>query len=401
MLEVGETVRAADEPKELARRWIRQRSPNVNDRETSIRSDLAQDFIRSLLRRRQAAQGRKGTHTDDVDWHALWSLQPSASEDVAVGSAVVRAFLATQSGTALPIRRRTGVAVFTWIQNIGLIILLFVAWQLWGTAIAQHHDQSQLRTQFESIVRVHRTTAHPKPAALIPASAAVLEPHEGSGVARLQIPALGVDQIVVAGTSTSDLSRGPGHYTGTAMPGQEGNVAIAGHRTTDGAPFNRLGQLTVGDRVILTTLDGEQLTYRVSQDPLAVAPSDVAVLNNFGDNRITLTTCTPEFSASQRLIVVGRFQKGAVIVPEPASKTRLTNYHVTDSGTASWNIGLIPLVFVEVAALVALGLLSRRITRWIRDRIGRLGHWTVLLPLWALGLYFLFTSLTSFLPSAV
>ena len=62
-------------------------------------------------------------------------------------------------------------------------------------------------------------------------------------MAELQIPAIGVDQYVVVGTSETDLSKGPGHYVGSAMPGQAGNVAIAGHRTTHGAPFNRIGQL--------------------------------------------------------------------------------------------------------------------------------------------------------------
>ena len=112
-------------------------------------------------------------------------------------------------------------------------------------------------------------------------------------MAELQIPAIGVDQFVVSGTDATELSKGPGHYVGTAVPGQAGNVAIAGHRTTNGAPFNRLGQLVRGDRIILTTTSGEHLTYVVSGTPQAVSPSDVAVLNYFGDNRITLTTCTP------------------------------------------------------------------------------------------------------------
>ena len=136
-------------------------------------------------------------------------------------------------------------------------------------------------------------------------------------MAELQIPAIGLDQYVVSGTSTADLSKGPGHYVGSAMPGQAGNVAIAGHRTTHGAPFNRLGQLAPatnsrpGDRIILTTLSGQRLTYVVTGTPQAVSPSDVKVLNYFGDNRITLTTCTPEFSAAQRLIVVGELQQRA------------------------------------------------------------------------------------------
>ena len=79
------------------------------------------------------------------------------------------------------------------------------------------------------------------PVSLIPADQIVPPPAEGSVVAHIQIPAIRVDQYVVSGTSENEPSEGPGHYTGTAMPGQAGNIAIAGHRTTHGAPFNRLG----------------------------------------------------------------------------------------------------------------------------------------------------------------
>ncbi len=360
-------------------------------------SELGGAFVRHLVSRAIAQGLHNGAAGPDVDWEAMW---PAASgqlvDDGSIGRAVVRAFQVATGAVALPTRRRTWVTVFTWVQNYGFIILLFVAWQLWGTSIAQHDAQSQLRNQFQSAV-THHPGAASKPASLLPASAAVRQPTEGSGVARLQIPALGLDQIVVAGTSTGDLSKGPGHYTGTALPGQEGNVAIAGHRTTDGAPFNRLGQLVVGDRVILTTTSGEQLIYLISAPPVAVSPSDVAVLNNFGDNRVTLTTCTPEFSASQRLIAVGEFERGSAGVPQPASTTKLTTYHVVDSDTASWNLRFIPLVLLEGAVLIGLGLLSQRIMRWL----GRIGHWALVLPLWLLGLFLLFQSLTSLLPASV
>ena len=65
-------------------------------------------------------------------------------------------------------------------------------------------------------------------------------------MAHLQVPKIGLDEFVVSGTNEADLAKGPGHYLGTAMPGQAGNVAIAGHRTTHGAPFNRLAELAIG-----------------------------------------------------------------------------------------------------------------------------------------------------------
>jgi sortase A len=285
--------------------------------------------------------------------------------------------------------------VFTWIRNIGAIILLFVGWQLWGTAIAQHHAQATLQSQFQAEVAAHHhASTHKSGPVLIAAAAKLPQPAEGSVIARLQIPKISLDQYVVMGTAEADLDKGPGHYIGTALPGQAGNVAIAGHRTTQGAPFNRLGQMARGDPIILTTTSGQVLRYVVSQNPVAVSPSDVAVLNDFGDNRITLTTCNPEYSATQRLIVVGELQQK---LPHSAVKTQPVAYHVVNPATASWNWALAPIVLLEVGLLSLLGLGNRRFRGWY----GGSGRWLILLPLWAAGLYLLFQSLASFLPAAI
>ena len=298
--------------------------------------------------------------------------------------------------TELVTRTHSGWAtVFTWIRNLGAIMLLFVVWQLWGTAISQHHAQSQLQAAFEASLRAHHP---PKPTAsgpsLLPASAVVPPPPDGSVVAHLQIPAIGVDQYVVAGTTSTDLAKGPGHYLGSALPGQAGNVAIAGHRTTHGAPFNGLGHLVRGDRIILTTLSGQHLQYVVSGAPQTVSPNDVAVLNYFADNRITLTTCTPEYSAAQRLIVVGEL-KQPVNTPEPPAQH--ISYHIVNPATSSWNWSLLPAVGLEVCLLALLGLSYRRFDVWF----GTSGKWFILVPLWAAGLYLLFDSLTKFLPETI
>jgi len=285
--------------------------------------------------------------------------------------------------------------VFTWIRNIGAIAMLFVAWQLWGTSISQHHAQHDLQSTFEAAVHAHHA---PKPTAsgpaLIAADKSVPTPAEGSAVARIQIPTIGLNEYVVSGTAESDLAKGPGHYIGTAAPGQAGNVSIAGHRTTNGAPFNRLGQLAVGNQIYLTTMSGERLTYVVSQPPRPVAPNDVAVLDNFGDNRITLTTCNPEYSSAQRLIVVGELKQPS---PPVVAKTKRRAYHVVDSKTANWDWALLPIVVLEAGVLMLLGLTNRRFTSWF----GGIGRWFVLGPLWAVGLYVLFGTLTMFLPATI
>jgi sortase A len=178
------------------------------------------------------------------------------------------------------------------------------------------------------------------------------------------------------------------------MPGQAGNVAIAGHRTTNGAPFNGLGHLVPGDRIILTTTFGQNLTYVVSGTPQVVSPRDVAVLNYFGDNRITLTTCNPEFSSSQRLVAVGMLKEP--LVSPPVDSGHLS-YHVVNAGTASWNWSLLPVVGVELCLLVLLALSYRRFD----TRFDAIGKWLILVPLWAAGLYLLFGTLNAFLPSAL
>ena len=185
------------------------------------------------------------------------------------------------------------------------MIVLFVLWQLFGTGLVEQHAQQRLAHSFTAATqfpRVEHAEHDPAPHVGRASSGVVAQrssggrAERGSVVGRLQIPAIGLDQFVVQGTSENQLAEGPGHYEQTALPGAAGNVAIAGHRTTFGAPFNRLGAVIPGDLIYLTDAAGERLEYRVDAQPVSVLPSDVAVLSDFGDNRITLTTCTPEFS---------------------------------------------------------------------------------------------------------
>jgi sortase A len=284
--------------------------------------------------------------------------------------------------------------VFTWTRNVGAIILLFVVWQLWGTSIAQHHAQGQLKSEFNALVAQHKAGSPSSKSSLIAAAVRVPSPGDGTVVAEIQIPAIGVDQYVVEGTTETDLSKGPGHYIGTAMPGQAGNVAIAGHRTTNGAPFVGLGRLVPGDRIILTTTFGQNLTYVVSGTPQAVSPADVGVLSYFGDNRVTLTTCNPEFSSTQRLVVVGMLKQP---LASPTVDVKHVSYHVVNPAIASWNWALLPAVGVEVCLLLLLALSYRRFDTWFEAT----GKWLILVPLWAAGLYLLFDTLTKFLPAAL
>ncbi len=232
-------------------------------------------------------------------------------------------------------RRERWLSVASWVRNIGAILILFAAWQLWGTAITQHRSQDVLKKQFEA--RVHEV----KPSSgftLAPATANIPDPPQGTVMAQLTIPKIGLSEYVVSGTAANDLALGPGHYLHTAQPGQAGNVAIAGHRTTHGAPFNRLAQLAPGDPIYLTTLSGQHLTYIVAETPYPVSPSNVSVLNNFGDNRLTLTTCNPEYSAVQRLIVVAAYKPPGAATAPAISKSSGTPYKLGPAATSGWDV---------------------------------------------------------------
>src|SRR5206468_228870 len=118
---------------------------------------------------------------------------------------------------------------------------------------------------------------------------------------RLEIPKIGVDVIVVQGTTPAALEAGAGHYPNTPLPGEPGNVAIAGHRTTYGKPFNRLDELAPGDRVILTTPLGRYV-YGLTRKPFVVPAADWSPVRNYPSHGayLTLTSCHPEGSAAYR-----------------------------------------------------------------------------------------------------
>ena len=136
----------------------------------------------------------------------------------------------------------------------------------------------------------------------------------GDPLTRIVVPSLGVDAVVVEGTSPAALRAGAGHYPNTPLPGEAGNVAIAGHRTTYGKPFNRLDELPAGEEVRLET-PLATYTYRVLPAPDDVSspcangacwvttPTDWGVVAATPNAILTMTTCHPKGSAAQRLIL--------------------------------------------------------------------------------------------------
>ncbi|HET7481634.1 MAG TPA: class E sortase [Actinomycetota bacterium] len=135
----------------------------------------------------------------------------------------------------------------------------------------------------------------------------IKDAHNGDPVMRLRILAIGLDVRVVEGTAEKDLEVGVGHYPDTGAPGDEGNVALAGHRTTYGKPFARLDELKPGDEIDIRSADGD-FRYEIVRDPWVVAPTDWTPIRRFPKTGsfVTLTSCHPEGSASSRIVARAR-----------------------------------------------------------------------------------------------
>jgi sortase (surface protein transpeptidase) len=210
--------------------------------------------------------------------------------------------------------RTTARGVGQALVTVGFVLLLFVVYELWVTDLQSAAAQEELATGLRE--------EWSRPAPGVPE-----EIVSGEAFAFLHIPRLGADysRAVVEGTGADELAQGPGHYTDTARPGEQGNFAVAGHRVGRGSPFLELDELRPGDPIVVETVDSWYV-YRVLGDPATgdlsggpspvpgrqiVSPEDVSVIAPTPGVEgtattgafLTLTTCHPEYSARQRLIV--------------------------------------------------------------------------------------------------
>ena len=126
----------------------------------------------------------------------------------------------------------------------------------------------------------------------------------GQGIGRIKIPSIDLDMVVVQGTDTASLQKGPGHYPDTAFPGQGKTIGIAGHRTTYLAPFRNIDEIADGDEITLEMPYGT-FTYTVQKHEI-VDPSQVEIVDDVGYERLVLTACHPLYSAAQRWAVFAK-----------------------------------------------------------------------------------------------
>lgn len=248
--------------------------------------------------------------------------------------------------------------------TIGLLMFAFVAYQLWGTGIQTAQAQSRLEETFASQIASAPTltltptttpppttpttppatvetmpgdtagVTTPPPVTTTPPSAAaptttappaaIVAPPVGAVLAKLEIPSIGItDLYIVEGVTTKALADGPGHFPETPLPGQLGNSAIAGHRTTHGQPFFNIDQVAVGDQIIVTTLAGRYV-YIVTGQRIVEANDYASVIPTVDPTvaSITLASCHPRYTSKQRIIITGVLdptQSGVVTQPSPPS----------------------------------------------------------------------------------
>lgn len=126
----------------------------------------------------------------------------------------------------------------------------------------------------------------------------------GKAIGKIDIPSADINYVVVEGTDTSSLKKGPGHYPDTALPGQGKTIGIAGHRTTYGAPFNDIDKIEEDDEITVE-MPYATFTYAVEKIEI-VAPTDIEIVDNIGRERLVLTACHPLYSAAERYAVFGR-----------------------------------------------------------------------------------------------
>ncbi len=289
---------------------------------------------------------------------------------------------------------------------IGVLFLLFAAYQLWGTGVVERQAQRSLTRQLESAttaappppgstaMAVAETAAEVAESAIVawlptpearpvdgqpdrpaaadsavtdvggidppvvavstmaaaPLAAPLPRPAVGEAVGRLELPTIGVTKTVAEGVDRDTLRTGPGRYPSTALPGEGGNLAIAGHRTTHGAPFADIDRLAPGDRIHFETPTG-RFTYEVIGHPdgdggllghRVVEPSAVDVVADYGDDRLTLTACHPKYSARQRIVVSAVLVEGPGVAPARPSAvepTAAAARGVTDEAESAGSTG--------------------------------------------------------------
>jgi len=236
----------------------------------------------------------------------------------------------TATASPMPARRRRRAlrVLSTVLIVVGVLVLADAAatllWQEPLSAVYAHQRQGRLQQDLDRLE--HRPLAIPEQQALarlggddrrlaFAARSFARRIQPGDALGRVRIPSIGVSNVMVQGTESAQLSEGPGHYPGTPLPGRSGTVAVAGHRTTYGAPFRHVDSVRPGDRIQITMPYG-LFTYRAERTRI-VASDAWWITHRVGYDRLVLSACHPLYSATHRIVVFARLVSA---VPRGAAK---------------------------------------------------------------------------------
>lgn len=240
--------------------------------------------------------------------------------------------LARSLGTLLVF---AGVACLTWA---------FVVWR-WEdpfTSLYTEYRQAKLQTRYDALRQAYGNGDGEAPSVAARAAELRRLSRRGDPIARIRVPAIGLNMLMVNGTDPESLKDGPGRYAGAAvdlggyigtpprayMPGEGELVYVAGHRTTYSAPFARIDEINKGDRIALE-LPYASVEYVVTGWRI-VRPSEISVLRSRGYEQIALQACHPRFRASQRYIVYGRAVTVSAAPPVESDRASFTAAQLSD-----------------------------------------------------------------------
>jgi sortase A len=230
----------------------------------------------------------------------------------------------------------------------GLCVVLFFVYAFVFTGLQEARSQRALLNAYQQPNRFQLLSG--KPVA------------EGSPVAVLEIPALSLRQVVVQGTSATDLLKGPGLMPDTAQPGTQGNSVIAGRRSTAGAPFSSIGSLHRGDSITVVTalgrfhykVTGGGLVHIGANDP--ISPTNAA--------RLTLVTSNPPLIPNGREYVTARLVSTAAKAPLPTRVTSVDQRGLSGDSSAFWPAVLWGLILAGAFAVTIAAYRRAPHQRW-------------------------------------
>ena len=261
-------------------------------------------------------------------------------------------------------------------RAVAITALAFVVFIVWLSGLVHARRQVGLQRRFQAELAAGAAPVSGE----IPA---------GAPVAILQVPRIGLDEVVVEGSRSTQLLNGPGHLSGTPLPGQPGNAVVGGRRTSYGAPFGRLGSLHSGDRIRVTTGEGNT-TYRVT-GVAELTGTDASFVQYRNDNRLTLFTSNSTWDPTGRLVVTAALEGNAL--PATARSGDIDPAALGLSGDRSAAPGMHG--WLELLAAAALGA-AYAATRWSRGRT-----WLFFAPILVLLMWQLFQSLMRLLPGTM